>query len=204
MARDQRANERVYNGLKASILSGELRLRQRLDIETLAGRLGVSATPVRQALAVLAAERLVSVHASRTYHVAFWSEAELRHLYEWRGALARIATETYAPSSFVQQTEQRRDYVSTYAQAMAHLQTGANPEVQRAAAASDERLQAALRAEAEIIPEATKELRTIIGLLRQGGAPLRTALRRFYRRRADASARIRALAHAAAAPRNGD
>lgn len=204
MAADQKANERAYVGLKAAILSGDLRLRQRLDIEKLAQRFEVSATPVRQALAILAFERLVSVHSSRIYHVAFWSEAELHHLYAWRGDLARLALQTYQPSPFVQPDEDPRDYVASYARVMAHIEVSANPELHRCTRGVDDRLHAALRVEIEVLQDAAKEMRALLALLRHGGPPLTAALRRFFRRRADASARIRALAHARALPRNGD
>ena len=88
MALDLRPGERVYHDIKQAILSGEFALQQRLDIDRLASQFGVSATPVRYALAILAAERLVRVQASRTYHVVFWPERELRTLYEWRSRLA--------------------------------------------------------------------------------------------------------------------
>jgi DNA-binding GntR family transcriptional regulator len=204
MAADQKANERAYVGLKAAILTGDLRLRQRLDIEKLAQRFNVSATPVRQALAILAFERLVSVHSSRIYHVAFWSEAELHNLYAWRSDLARLALQTYQPSSLVHLNDDQPDYVASYAKLMAHIEVSANPELHRCARGVDDRLHAALRVETEVLQDAVKEMRALMGVLRHGGAPLKAALQRFFRRRADASARIRALAHARALPRNGD
>src|SRR5690242_19098778 len=95
MAVDPRTGERVYAEIKQAILAGELKPRQRLDIESLAQRLSASATPVRQALAILSAERLVTAHASRGYYVAFWSERELQTLYEWRGQFALMASESF-------------------------------------------------------------------------------------------------------------
>lgn len=204
MAADQKANERAYNGLKASILSGELRIRQRLDIEMLARRLNVSATPVRQALALLVAERLVSVHSTRIYHVAFWSEYELRDLYTWRGMLARLALETYAPALSAWVQGAAPDYSAAFTQIMLQIETGANPELRRSARAADERLSLALAAEPEVFSDAVQELQRLDNLLGQGGPALRRALRRFFKRRVEASALIRARAHARAIPRNGD
>ena len=56
MALDPRPGERVYQEIKQAILSGEFVILRRLDIDKLASQFGVSATPVRYALAILAAE----------------------------------------------------------------------------------------------------------------------------------------------------
>jgi len=71
MALDLRPGERVYQEIKNAILSGDFAIHQRLDIDKLAAQLGVSATPVRYTLAILASERLVKLNKSRTYQVAF-------------------------------------------------------------------------------------------------------------------------------------
>jgi DNA-binding GntR family transcriptional regulator len=49
MATEPRPGERVYQEIKQAILSGEFALQQRLDIDSLAERFGVSATPVARA-----------------------------------------------------------------------------------------------------------------------------------------------------------
>jgi DNA-binding GntR family transcriptional regulator len=52
--------EHVYQLLKAEVINDDFRAEERIVIETVALRLGVSPTPVREALARLAGEQLVS------------------------------------------------------------------------------------------------------------------------------------------------
>jgi DNA-binding GntR family transcriptional regulator len=51
--------EHVYQLLKAEVINNEFEADERIVIETVALRLGVSPTPVREALARLAGEQLV-------------------------------------------------------------------------------------------------------------------------------------------------
>lgn len=203
MALDPRTGARVYLEIKDAILSGDLKLRARLDIDTLAARFGASATPVRQALAVLSAERLVSAHVSRGYFVAFWSERELKALYEWRGQLAQMACDTYAPSS--SDAPCKGSAPQIYGCLMRRLERDANPELQRAAENADERLRAALVAEAEVVPDLVDEIKVLAGAIKAGETrKLRRRLHAYFRRRVVAAPAIRARASIAALPHNGD
>ncbi|MBL8552250.1 MAG: GntR family transcriptional regulator [Hyphomonadaceae bacterium] len=204
-AADPRAGERVYREIKQAIIAGDLRLRQRLDIDTLAERWRVSATPVRQALAVLTAERLVSVESTRGYYVAFWSERELKELYEWRGTLARVAAETYAPEPIALTAAQRRAHTTAYALLMQHLEGNASRELRLAARSADERLHAALAAEAEALNDAAEDLLELADALGHANKrTLQARLKRYFRRRVQEAAAIRARASVKALPRNGD
>ncbi len=204
MALDPRPGERVYHEIKQAILSGKFALQQRLDIDKLAAQFAVSATPVRYALAILGSERLVKLNPSRTYEVAFWSERELRDLYQWRQRLTKWALETYTPAPLTPPTAPERDYAGAYLQIMRHLDGPANIEARRAARAADDRLQPALRFEKEVLAGAVAELSKLAASLERGGAPLATALRRYFRRRIAHCALIRGAAHASAMPDNGD
>ncbi|MBI3438404.1 MAG: GntR family transcriptional regulator [Proteobacteria bacterium] len=202
MALDLRPGERVYQEIKQAILSGEFALLERLDIDRLASQLGVSATPVRYALAILASERLVRVQASRTYHVVFWSERDLRALYEFRQGLALWTADAYEPAPSTAAFVKNGSYVSAYLAVMKNLETSANPELRRAARAADDRLHAALRAEAEALPDASSDLIRIAAALPKGGRPLKAALRKHFRRRIGQCASIRSAAHARAMPQD--
>jgi DNA-binding GntR family transcriptional regulator len=79
--------DRAYEQLKRRLLAGEFPLRVRLGEERLAALLGVSRTPVRQALTRLHAERLVERHADGGYAPAAPNLLEIRQLYEVRRAL---------------------------------------------------------------------------------------------------------------------
>jgi DNA-binding GntR family transcriptional regulator len=203
MAVDPRTGERVYAAIKQGILAGELKLRQRLDIDTLADRLSASATPVRQALAILSAERLVTAHASRGYYVAFWSERELSALYEWRWQLAQLATLTFevAPD----EARPTGSVIEIYQAMMRRLERNANDEVKRAAQNTDERLRAAHMAEVDIIPGIAEELKGLRAIFDAGDRrKIGRSLKSYFKRRLDAVPAIRARASVAALPRNGD
>jgi DNA-binding FadR family transcriptional regulator len=203
MAHDPRPGERVYLEIKQAILSGELVILQRLDIDKLASHFGVSATPVRYALGILAAERLVKLNTSRVYEVAFWSERELRELYQWRQQLTKWSLQSYTPEA-TPAVSPDRNYAGAYLTLMEHIDRGANTEARRAGRSADERLQQALRAEPEAIPGAADELTRIAAELNSGGAALSARLRRYFERRISHCALIRSTAHAKAMPKNGE
>ncbi|MEQ1818598.1 MAG: GntR family transcriptional regulator [Terricaulis sp.] len=204
MALDLRPGERVYQEIKQAVLSGHFAIHQRLDIDKLAAQLGVSATPVRYALAILASERLVKLNTSRMYQVAFWSERELRDLYLWRQQLTKWALESYAPAPLAASIAPERDYAGAYLAIMRHIDVSTNIEARRAARAADDRLQPALRFEKDVVQDASGELARIAVVLEKGGASLAGVLRTYFRRRVAQSAQIRSAAHASAIPDNGD
>lgn len=89
--------DQVYAVLRERISSGAIERGSRLHQEDLASELGVSRTPVREALGKLAAEGLVDLFANRGARVATTSPEQLRSSYETRlvvepGA-ARLAAE---------------------------------------------------------------------------------------------------------------
>jgi len=204
MALDLRPGERVYQEIKQAILSGHFAIHQRLDIDKLAAQLGVSATPVRYALAILASERLVKLNTSRMYQVAFWSERELRDLYLWRQQLTKWALESYSPTLLAAPIAPEHDYAGAYLAIMRHLDVNANIEARRAARAADDRLQPALKFEKDVLQDGVGDLVRISAALEKGGASLGTALRMYFKRRVALSAQIRSAAHASAIPDNGD
>jgi DNA-binding GntR family transcriptional regulator len=87
----------VANVILRGIFTGQLRGGDRLVEEELAATLGVSRTPVREALAALAAIGLVEIKANRGAVVRPFGERQLRELYHLRQLLeseaARLAAE---------------------------------------------------------------------------------------------------------------
>jgi DNA-binding GntR family transcriptional regulator len=81
------STERVLAGLRELILHGQFAAGARLGEVELAERLGVSRTPVREALTRLAAEGLVELTPNRGARVASWSVAELEGVFDLRSAL---------------------------------------------------------------------------------------------------------------------
>jgi DNA-binding GntR family transcriptional regulator len=91
--------ERVAGTLRAAILHGELPAGARLGEVELAERLGVSRTPVREALSRLAAEGLVDVTANRGARVATWTVAELEGVFDLRTVLEPELTAHAVPAA---------------------------------------------------------------------------------------------------------
>lgn len=76
--------ERAFGELRELILGGALLPGARLGEVELADRLGVSRTPVREALSRLASEGLVEVSPNRGARVATWTVAELEGVFDLR------------------------------------------------------------------------------------------------------------------------
>jgi len=76
--------ERVYRAIKQSVLRNELLPGETLSIDSLAENLGVSQTPVREALTRLSADRLVEYQRNKGFRVAPITESCVREIYEIR------------------------------------------------------------------------------------------------------------------------
>ncbi|GBD15427.1 HTH-type transcriptional repressor RspR [bacterium HR26] len=84
-------SDEAYERLKRAIVRGRLPPGVRLRESELAARLGVSRTPVREALRRLAVEGLVRLQPGRTAVVADLDPAALRDLYSVRAVLEGMA-----------------------------------------------------------------------------------------------------------------
>ncbi|HEU4568713.1 MAG TPA: GntR family transcriptional regulator [Marmoricola sp.] len=82
-----RATDEAYESLRAAILGGEVAPGERLGEVELAEQLGVSRTPVREALRRLAADGLVEVLPNRGARVAQWTTEDLEEIYDLRAML---------------------------------------------------------------------------------------------------------------------
>jgi DNA-binding GntR family transcriptional regulator len=91
--------ERVLQALRELILGAELAPGSRLGEVELAERLGVSRTPVREALTRLAAEGLVEIVANRGARVATWTVAELEGVFDLRASLEPQLTGFAVPNA---------------------------------------------------------------------------------------------------------
>mgnify|MGYP000572707246 CR=1 FL=1 len=83
----------VFNTLRTSILTGELKPGERLMEIHLADKLGVSRTPIREAIRKLELEGLVTMIPRRGAEVAQITEKNLRDVLEVRRALDALAVE---------------------------------------------------------------------------------------------------------------
>lgn len=91
----QSVSQQLSDYLRAAIVQGTIKPNQRLVEETLARELGVSRTPIREALRRLEAEGLVEFEAQKGARVRPVSADELQELYDLRilleGHAARLA-----------------------------------------------------------------------------------------------------------------
>jgi len=81
----------VYDHLRQLLNRGELPPGHFLDLDALEARLGVSRTPLRDALLQLEAEGFVSILARRGVQVRPLRRDDVRHIYEIVGALEGAA-----------------------------------------------------------------------------------------------------------------
>ncbi|KAF5070804.1 GntR family transcriptional regulator [Anaerotignum sp.] len=82
----------VFHTLREAILVGKLVPGERLMENQLADKLGVSRTPVREALRMLALENLVELVPRKGAQVLDMSEKDIVNILEVRGALESLAT----------------------------------------------------------------------------------------------------------------
>ena len=94
--------DNVYARLRELIISDVLRAGQKLVDRDLAEQLGVSRTPVREALGRLAMMGLVEARSRQGYYVKEYSAKQVSDLYEFRKMLevhaARLAAQNAKPS----------------------------------------------------------------------------------------------------------
>jgi DNA-binding GntR family transcriptional regulator len=93
LAKIPNLTELTYRSIKQNVLDGTLGELSRLTEESLATQLGISKSPVREALNRLEAEGLVVIEARRGAYVRRFSEKEIRDLYDLREVLEVHAIE---------------------------------------------------------------------------------------------------------------
>jgi DNA-binding GntR family transcriptional regulator len=97
MLRAETSAGRTVAAVRELILHGEFPAGARLGEVELAERLGVSRTPVREALGRLAAEGLVEIIPNRGARVTSWTVAELEGVFDLRTALEPRLTALSVP-----------------------------------------------------------------------------------------------------------
>lgn len=104
--------------LREAIFSGELAPGQTLGEENLARQLGISRTPVREALVLLRGEGLVETPPNRPAAVRSFSDQDLREMHSLRAVLEGYAARTAAPSLSDEQIAELERSVERYAAMM--------------------------------------------------------------------------------------
>jgi DNA-binding GntR family transcriptional regulator len=92
----RRAVDDVYQAIREAILDRRFPTGMRLNVEELASQLGVSLTPIRSAIQLLAAEGLVDIHSRSGTFVATLSRRDLEETFDVRCALECLAAEKAA------------------------------------------------------------------------------------------------------------
>lgn len=89
----ERASDSVYEALRNAILSSAFQPGQRLDVRELAAQLGVSPTPIKEAITRLEAEALIEVRPRSGTFVTAVSPEDIYETFEIRCALECLAGE---------------------------------------------------------------------------------------------------------------
>jgi DNA-binding GntR family transcriptional regulator len=85
--------DRAYDYLRTIVLADPAAQGTFLNEQEIADRIGVSRTPIREALLMLSAEELVRLVPKRGAYIPELTASELRELLELRGVLERFAAE---------------------------------------------------------------------------------------------------------------
>lgn len=87
---------RVYDSLRDALTAGQFTPGQKLSFRYIAGTLGVSLTPVREAIRRLVAEGALEMRPGRSVRVPLMTQAKLLELRDIRLALEGLAVEKAA------------------------------------------------------------------------------------------------------------
>jgi DNA-binding GntR family transcriptional regulator len=112
----RRATDEVHQALRDAILTRVFAPGQRLNVEDLAANLGVSFTPVRQALQLLAAEGLIVIQPRSGTYVATLSPRDVEETFDIRAALECLAAETAVVNATDEDLETAKSILERLAQ----------------------------------------------------------------------------------------
>lgn len=98
LPRPQRLSDTVHSVLEDAIVSGRLQPGEKLYEDRIAEELGVSVTPVREAIARLRREGLVSSQYHRSPSVNVFSEKDIIEIFDLREALESLAVKLASPN----------------------------------------------------------------------------------------------------------
>src|SRR5258708_26811041 len=82
--------ERIASELRDEIIAGELPVGSPLRLAPIAARLGASTTPVREALAILERQGLVSSQLHRGFRVAEISPLDIKNIYSVHAFMSEL------------------------------------------------------------------------------------------------------------------
>lgn len=121
----------VYEQLRSLIVTGQYPPRYRLITGNIAEQMGVSLTPVREALHRLEAEGLVSINLYHGSEVAELSVDEIIEIYQIRAGLEAMVTRLAAPNMTQEDLAQMGSLVQEMDQAAQEKKLGRVIEINR-------------------------------------------------------------------------
>jgi DNA-binding GntR family transcriptional regulator len=113
----ERASDSVYEALRNAILTSAFQPGQRLDVRHLATQLGVSPTPIKEAITRLEAEALIEVRPRSGTFVTAVSPEDIYETFEIRCALECLAGEKAIAHAGPEDIEQLRAIADSMATA---------------------------------------------------------------------------------------
>ena len=181
--------ELVYAELKAKVMRGDFAPGERLEPAQLARVLGVSPTPVRDALYRLSGERLLEAWRHEGFRQPILAEADLHDLYAWGASLLALALEGQPPDPHIPQRSFSDSGAGDYPERVAALfraiaWTNSNRELRFATVSLIERCHVFRVAEARVDRRCDAAIIAMDDDFRFGRwSALRSKITRFHRRR---------------------
>jgi len=184
-------SQQAYHWMKERIASGAYGSGYRLVLATIAGELGVSTVPVREAIRMLEAEGLVTFERNVGAQVAMVDESEYQHTMQTLALVEGYAAALAAPLVGPADLAQARALNADLADCLGHFEPGRftalnrdfhavlfaacpNPQLLDLVERGWNRLSALRSSTFSFVPgrarESVAEHETIVGLL-EGGAP---------------------------------
>lgn len=108
----------VFNTLREAILKGELRPGERLMELQLASKLGVSRTPIREAIRMLEQEGLAVTIPRKGAEVAKMTEKDMEDVLQVRDALDELAASTACKQITAQELEELKGTMREFEESM--------------------------------------------------------------------------------------
>lgn len=106
--------QHVYERIRQMIADGALAPGERINRKELEETLGVSQTPINDALSRLAGERFIEQESRRGYYVKGVSAEEMIHLFEYRAATEGMAARLCAESAAQKEREKLKNYFGDF------------------------------------------------------------------------------------------
>lgn len=185
--------EPTYDALRRQLVAGAWPAGHRLEAARLADELGVSITPVRDALSRLTGERLVDAAPGEGFRVPRLEAGDLRTLFAWHHRLMTMAIRwrggpfpaTSIPPGYDGIGERTALLFGSIAA------TARNSELNRAVNQAAARLNPCRQVEAAVIPDVEEELAALERLVGDGSrTALLEAIGRYHGRRKVAAERL--------------